>query len=304
MERTYSELSQYLIDTYLDGVSTQTWVCIAGGPGSGKSTLAAELMKRINDAVGDEVCVVLPMDGFHYSRKQLRHIAEDSQRKADMLTDSTTKILGGDDHPADPVSMEELLARRGAPWTFHVRALCSLLSKARQLGHGKLPVYSRQKSDPVYDEASWVVLKNCHKVVLVEGNYLLQGRSKDEISADDEKEEHKVAATVPDISAEGEYDINSLTGLDASTYALPLLWERLHGLWDEAWFVECASVEQQRNRLVKRHLETWTAEKDALFGPGEKGAGEKADRNDMLNAVNVARQGRWRASRIVVSVDE
>ena len=40
------------------------------------------------------------------------------------------------------------------------------------------------------------------------------------------------------------------------------------GLFDERWYISCKSVEEQRQRLIKRHLETWNEEKARMFGPG------------------------------------
>lgn len=46
------------------------FIGIAGIPGSGKSTLARKLL----DKIGTEQAVVIPMDGFHFSKgKQLRN---------------------------------------------------------------------------------------------------------------------------------------------------------------------------------------------------------------------------------------
>ena len=50
------------------------------------------------------------------------------------------------------------------------------------------------------------------------------------------------------------------------------------------WYISCASMEAQRERLIKRHLETWSVEKTKLWGEGEVGAARKADANDVLNA--------------------
>jgi hypothetical protein len=41
---------------------------------------------------------------------------------------------------------------------------------------------------------------------------------------------------------------------------------------------------EQRSRLIKRHLETWSEEKTKMWGAGEEGATRKADANDVLNA--------------------
>jgi len=91
-----------------------------------------------------------PHDGFHYSRKQLAAIARQNGPKGPDL--------------------EQLLARRGAPWTFGAPALCVALADARQLGTAALPAYSRALSDPIPDA---IRLERHHRIVLVEGNYLL-----------------------------------------------------------------------------------------------------------------------------------
>ena len=78
---------------------------ISGPPGAGKSTLAAAVAGRVNRAQGRECCVVLPMDGFHYSRAQLCAL--------------------------DPPDAASYLPRRGAPWTFDAEALLACLSAAK-----------------------------------------------------------------------------------------------------------------------------------------------------------------------------
>lgn len=65
-------------------------------------------------------------------------------------------------------------------------------------------------------------------------------------------------------------------------------WAPLAPLWDERWFVRCASAAEQRRRLISRHLETWNDEKTARWGPGEAGAAARADANDVLNMELIA----------------
>lgn len=92
MKSTYSELATRAIENHSkDSTSAPYWIAIAGGPGSGKSTLSQAVRSKINYRVGAEISVVLPMDGFHYSRAQLRAISE---------------------KPGSP-TFEELIARRG-----------------------------------------------------------------------------------------------------------------------------------------------------------------------------------------------
>ena len=74
-------------------------------------------------AVSPGAAVVLPMDGFHYSRAELRAL--------------------------DPPDAGSLLPRRGSPWTFDAEGLCASLTRAKAASEGRLPVYCRVKSDPV-----------------------------------------------------------------------------------------------------------------------------------------------------------
>lgn len=217
---TYHRLASMLMDGRLTKKGSdrqQYWVGIAGGPGSGKSTLASSVRDIINDLSGTDIAVVLPMDGYHYSRKELQSIADMGE-----------------------YSFEELLARRGSPWTFNAAKIVDTFTSARRSGSAVLNTYSRQLSDPV---EGGVELKASHKIILCEGNYLL--------NFDDES------------------------------------WSGLREVFDEKWFISCKHPEQQRTRLIRRHLETWTAEKERLWGLGEIGAANKADANDVLNAIFV-----------------
>ena len=65
-------------------------------------------------------------------------------------------------------------------------------------------------------------------------------------------------------------------------------WAPLAALWDERWFVRCASAAEQRKRLIARHLETWSEAKAAFWGEGEAGAAARADANDVLNMELIA----------------
>ena len=143
MHSMYDSLAAQLRSRLQDASAPPLWVCIAGGPGSGKSTLAAAVAERLN-ADDPGCCVVLPMDGFHYSRAQLCEL--------------------------DPPDAASFLPRRGAPWTFDAEGCYTCLSAAKHNGKAVLPTYSRVLSDPVPDG---VKLLSTHRCVLVEGNYLL-----------------------------------------------------------------------------------------------------------------------------------
>ncbi|KAM3688796.1 hypothetical protein ACB098_10G181000 [Castanea mollissima] len=129
-------------------------VGLAGPPGSGKSTLASEVAQRVNklwplkassldsQVRALDVATVLPMDGFHLYRSQL-------------------------DAMENP---EEAHARRGAPWTFNPELLLSCLQTLRNQGSVYVPSFDHGIGDPVEDD---IFVSLQHKVVIVEGNYLL-----------------------------------------------------------------------------------------------------------------------------------
>lgn len=129
----------------------RVFVGIAGSPGSGKSTLASAVRDRLNAAAGAEVCVVFPMDGFHYYRSQLAD--------PDMFPDP-----------------DEARARRGAPWTFDARAFVDRVRAARAndgtagADPTRVPAFDHEVHDPEEDA---IDIYPTHKVILVEGNYLL-----------------------------------------------------------------------------------------------------------------------------------
>jgi len=99
MMRKYDQLASTLLQriTNTNTPDNQYWVGIAGPPGAGKSTLSAAVSQRLNELAQTEVSIVLPMDGYHYTRAQLRAMGEADGAQ---------------------YTYEQLLARRGAPWTF------------------------------------------------------------------------------------------------------------------------------------------------------------------------------------------
>ena len=54
---------------------TQVCIGVGGGPGAGKTTAATAVVELINAAEGPSTAVMIPMDGFHYTRAELRAMA-------------------------------------------------------------------------------------------------------------------------------------------------------------------------------------------------------------------------------------
>jgi len=142
MEETYQELESYIIEKIRSMEQSQgpLWIGIAGPPASGKTTLATQVAKRVNKTFPT---VVIPMDGYHYYRAQL-------------------------DRMPDPA---EAHRRRGAPFTFDAARFKAELAEARENGKGTFPTFDHAEGDPVEGGIAFDSTK--HRVVIVEGNYLL-----------------------------------------------------------------------------------------------------------------------------------
>ena len=81
-------------------------------------------------------------------------------------------------------------------------------------------------------------------------------------------------------------------------------WQPLqaNNVFDEKWYISCKDLADQRARLVRRHLETWSEEKTKMWGSGEQGAGAKADANDMLNVVWIDEMSKGYADLTIESI--
>jgi pantothenate kinase len=131
---------------------------VVGIPASGKSTVAETLMSTINrrramttsssssssSSAPAPVCAVLPMDGFHLTRLELSRM-DDPERAARL---------------------------RGAPFTFDPSALATTLAAVARPGflRVEVPGFDHAVKDP---SPGAVVIEPHHKVVIVEGLYLL-----------------------------------------------------------------------------------------------------------------------------------
>jgi pantothenate kinase len=113
---------------------------LAGPPGVGKSKLAAALTAAYDGAEGAEgAAVVVGMDGFHLRQERLERLG--------------------------------LAHVKGAPETFDADAFVALLRRLRDADRPvAVPVFDRAAEEPV-DRA--VTVAPAHRLVLVEGNYLL-----------------------------------------------------------------------------------------------------------------------------------
>ncbi|XP_048138467.1 putative uridine kinase C227.14 isoform X2 [Rhodamnia argentea] len=172
MDDVYEALAERLVPTasVASNPNSKYILGLAGPPGAGKSTLASEVVQRVNNLWPQnassfdsqvepmDVAIVLPMDGFHLYRSQL-------------------------DAMEDP---EEAHARRGAPWTFNPELLLTCLKNLRDQGSVYVPSFDHGIGDPVEDD---IFVSLQHRVVIVEGNYLLleEGVWEDVSSIFDEK---------------------------------------------------------------------------------------------------------------------
>lgn len=115
-------------------------IAVAGPPGAGKSTFADALIARL-EALAPGLSVLVPMDGFHFDNA----------------------VLGSD------------LPRKGAPETFDVAGLNQTLKRIRaDAGPVAIPVFDR---DLDLARAGARLVLPQHRIVLVEGNYLLLDES-------------------------------------------------------------------------------------------------------------------------------
>lgn len=116
-------------------------VALAGPPGAGKSTLSERLCQAIDAELPGQV-VVVPMDGYHFDNA----------------------VLGAEQIPV-----------KGAPHTFDVAGLHADLVRIRR---AEAPV-----AVPVFDRpldlarAGGRIVSHEHRIILVEGNYLLLDRA-------------------------------------------------------------------------------------------------------------------------------
>lgn len=136
-------LTGMLLKTYHKNPHKRFLLGVTGIPGAGKSTIAGKLMSSINRALAQEIAIVVPMDGFHLTNDQLME--------------------------------QNLLARKGIPETFDVLSFVRLIQSIALDTEAEIgcPAYDRRIHNPV---ANAILVEKKHRIVIVEGNYLLLPR--------------------------------------------------------------------------------------------------------------------------------
>jgi len=149
VERFYLPVAGWL--ERIPSTSHRRIIAIAGPPGSGKSAFAAILSAVINTRAGTEIAAVVGQDGWHYSNAYLEtHSTEIDGRQV------------------------TLRSIKGRPETFYVAGFHHALAMMRAVSEMRFPTYSRANHEPAADAG---LLTSSHRLVLVEGNYLLLERS-------------------------------------------------------------------------------------------------------------------------------
>lgn len=191
------------------------------------------------------------MDGYHISQSKLNAIGELGLRIGDDSVEVATAVAGNQENTSATTTFDDLMRRRGAPWTFDVNQLCKDLQAAKMSGEGSFPIYDRNISDPVPDQ---ICVTKEHCIIFCEGNYLL--------------------------------------ALDDSAF------KPLEAIWDGKWLINVPES-VLKDRLVHRHLKTWTAAKEERFGKGRAGAEAKTESSDLKNARWVYQTSRAHADLVI-----
>jgi pantothenate kinase len=120
---------------------------VAGSPGSGKTAFATILVAVVNAEAGEDVAVLVGLDGWHYPNEYL----------------ATHHV----DRDGECIPLQSI---KGAPETFDAVGAGRCLLEIRRGRHVSFPVYSRRLHEPIPGRGA---VDSHHKFVVVEGNYLL-----------------------------------------------------------------------------------------------------------------------------------
>ncbi|HEY9775905.1 MAG TPA: AAA family ATPase [Planktothrix sp.] len=141
-ETIASLASELLSQLKSNGDHSRLMLGIVGYPGAGKSTIAEALVKEINHQNSTAISCVVPMDGYHYSNEQLDEM--------------------------------QLLHLKGIPDTFDSKSFVELLRKLKtNNGLVCAPLFDRGIEASIPDA---IEILQSHRVLVVEGNYLLLQR--------------------------------------------------------------------------------------------------------------------------------
>ncbi|KAH1194966.1 putative uridine kinase [Glycine max] len=188
-------------------------VGLAGPPGAGKSTLAHEVARRINKLWPEkassfdsqvqlpDVAIVVPMDGFHLYRSELDEMESDKLEQSIKLNvlESTVESRGSTCQKGSSLDIQSIattsmsqesenasgMHRKNSKhlctdmMEFLSALFCCILVKQILQGSVYVPSFDHGVGDPVEDDIFVNLQFLCflplcrHKVVIVEGNYLL-----------------------------------------------------------------------------------------------------------------------------------
>eukprot|EP01095_Lingulamoeba_sp_RSL-Kostka_P006556 TRINITY_DN2064_c0_g1_i5.p1 TRINITY_DN2064_c0_g1~~TRINITY_DN2064_c0_g1_i5.p1 ORF type:complete len:133 (-),score=50.80 TRINITY_DN2064_c0_g1_i5:240-638(-) len=100
--------------------NTKYFIGIGGSPGSGKTTFSKKLCERLNGRI-ENVAVLLPQDGYHYSKEYLSNMEEP----------------------------EVMLKRRGSEFTFDSGALLNKIVEIKDNNQAFAPDFQHDIGDPI-----------------------------------------------------------------------------------------------------------------------------------------------------------
>ncbi|GAX29049.1 hypothetical protein FisN_7Hh359 [Fistulifera solaris] len=113
-------------------------------------------------------------------------------------------------------------------------------------------------------------------------------------------QEAKQRMYFPDYSRETSRPVPDAIAFDPHTHRIILVeglyllhtrdpaWAPLQEMWDERWWVEVPSREEQIERVVQRAFRTWNSLKKELWGDGVEGARKRTLYNDVPNMETIA----------------
>lgn len=145
-QEVFFPLVQHLLDLQARQ-ARRIMVGIAGAPGSGKSTLATRLQRALTQIEGNATALVIGLDGWHVPNELLE--------EKNILVDGEWRSL---------------ITFKGVPESFDADAFLLFLRRARFVNNLRFPVYDRSLHQPIQDAG---FLQSAHKILIVEGNYLL-----------------------------------------------------------------------------------------------------------------------------------